>query len=31
LGGSWEKALVLTAWGGIVVALIDNLLYPIDR
>jgi predicted PurR-regulated permease PerM len=26
LGGSWEKALVLTAWGGIVVALIDNLL-----
>jgi hypothetical protein len=28
LGGSWEKALVLTAWGGIVVALIDNLLYP---
>jgi predicted PurR-regulated permease PerM len=29
LGGSWEKALVLTAWGGIVVALIDNLLYPV--
>jgi predicted PurR-regulated permease PerM len=27
--GSWEKALILTAWGGIVVALIDNLLYPI--
>jgi predicted PurR-regulated permease PerM len=29
VGGSWEKALVLTAWGGIVVALIDNLLYPV--
>jgi len=29
LGGSWEKALVLTAWGSIVVALIDNLLYPV--
>lgn len=27
--GSWEKALILTAWGSIVVALIDNLLYPI--
>ncbi len=27
--GSWEKALILTAWGGIVVALIDNLLYPV--
>jgi len=29
LEGHWEKALVLTAWGSIVVALIDNLLYPI--
>jgi predicted PurR-regulated permease PerM len=29
LTGSWEKALILTAWGGIVVALIDNLLYPV--
>jgi len=29
LDGHWEKALVLTAWGGVVVALIDNLLYPI--
>jgi predicted PurR-regulated permease PerM len=29
LTGSWEKALILTAWGSIVVALIDNLLYPI--
>jgi predicted PurR-regulated permease PerM len=28
LEGSWGKALILTAWGGIVVALIDNLLYP---
>jgi predicted PurR-regulated permease PerM len=27
--GSWEKALILTAWGGLVVGLIDNLLYPI--
>jgi predicted PurR-regulated permease PerM len=27
--GQWEKAVILTAWGGIVVALIDNLLYPI--
>lgn len=26
--GSWEKAIVLAAWGGIVVATIDNLLYP---
>ncbi len=29
LEGNWEKALALTAWGSIVVALIDNLLYPI--
>jgi len=29
LEGSWEKALVLTVWGSVVVALIDNLLYPI--
>jgi predicted PurR-regulated permease PerM len=29
LTGSWEKAIILTAWGGIVVALIDNLLYPL--
>jgi predicted PurR-regulated permease PerM len=27
--GQWGKAAILTAWGGIVVALIDNLLYPI--
>ena len=29
LDGSWEKALLLTLWGGVVVAGIDNLLYPI--
>lgn len=29
LEGSWEKALVLALWGSVVVALIDNLLYPI--
>ncbi len=29
LEGNWGKALILTAWGGIVIALIDNLLYPI--
>lgn len=27
--GSWEKALILTVWGGVVVAFIDNLLYPV--
>jgi predicted PurR-regulated permease PerM len=27
--GSWGKALVLAAWGGLAIALIDNLLYPI--
>ncbi len=27
--GMWGKALLLTAWGGIVVAGIDNLIYPI--
>jgi predicted PurR-regulated permease PerM len=27
--GSWVKALILVAWGGLVVSLIDNLLYPI--
>jgi predicted PurR-regulated permease PerM len=29
LEGDWNKALILTAWGSIVVALIDNLLYPV--
>jgi predicted PurR-regulated permease PerM len=27
--GQWGKAAILTGWGGIVIALIDNLLYPI--
>jgi len=27
--GQWGKAAILTVWGGIIVALIDNLLYPI--
>ncbi len=27
--GEWGKALILTAWGGIVVAGIDNLIYPV--
>jgi predicted PurR-regulated permease PerM len=26
--GSWVKAIVLVVWGGLVVSLIDNLLYP---
>jgi predicted PurR-regulated permease PerM len=29
LEGHWAKALILTGWGGIVIALIDNLLYPV--
>jgi predicted PurR-regulated permease PerM len=29
LEGSWGNALILTAWGAIVVGLIDNVLYPI--
>lgn len=29
LDGSWGKGLILTAWGTLVVSLIDNLLYPI--
>jgi predicted PurR-regulated permease PerM len=29
LHDTWIKALVLTAWGGGVIGLIDNLLYPI--
>lgn len=28
LAGSWGKALIMVAWGGLVVSLIDNLLYP---
>jgi predicted PurR-regulated permease PerM len=27
--GSWVKAVVLAIWGGLVVSLMDNLLYPI--
>lgn len=27
--GQWGKAAILTVWGGVIVALIDNLLYPI--
>jgi predicted PurR-regulated permease PerM len=28
LSGSWVKAVILVAWGGLVVGTIDNLLYP---
>lgn len=28
LEGSWGKALILAAWGGVVISLVDNLLYP---
>ncbi|HHZ10149.1 MAG TPA: AI-2E family transporter [Rhizobiales bacterium] len=28
LDGSWAKAIILAAWGGLIVAGIDNLLYP---
>jgi predicted PurR-regulated permease PerM len=27
--GEWGKAAMMTAWGTIIVGLIDNLLYPI--
>lgn len=26
--GSWGKAIILAVWGGLIVASIDNLLYP---
>ena len=29
IDGDWTRALVLVAWGTIVVGLIDNLLYPL--
>lgn len=29
IDGNWGSALVLTAWGTIVVSLVDNFLYPI--
>src|SRR5262245_39290802 len=28
LRGSWGKALILTAWGAVILGGIDNLLYP---
>jgi predicted PurR-regulated permease PerM len=28
LEGSWGKALLLTAWGALVIGLVDNILYP---
>jgi len=28
LEGHWGKAIILTVWGGIIVASVDNLLYP---
>lgn len=27
--GEWGRALVLVAWGGVIIATIDNLLYPV--
>ncbi|MBC7436629.1 MAG: AI-2E family transporter [Bdellovibrionales bacterium] len=27
--GDWDKALLLTVWGTLVIGLIDNLLYPL--
>jgi predicted PurR-regulated permease PerM len=29
LDGHWEKALILVAWGSIVIGLIDNIMIPI--
>lgn len=29
LSGSWPQAFILTAWGVIVIGVIDNLIYPI--
>ncbi|HEY0262912.1 MAG TPA: AI-2E family transporter [Granulicella sp.] len=29
LTGHWGKAAILAVWGGLVVSLIDNILYPI--
>jgi predicted PurR-regulated permease PerM len=29
LSGSWVKAIILTAWGIIVIGSVDNLLYPV--
>ena len=27
--GQWGKAVILTVWGSVVIALVDNLLYPV--
>lgn len=27
--GDWTRALILTAWGSVVIGLIDNILYPV--
>ena len=29
LEGDWGKALLLSAWGGVIIATIDNLLFPV--
>ncbi|MGD9541217.1 HAD-IC family P-type ATPase [Methylocystis sp.] len=29
LDGNWEKAIILSAWGGLVVGSVDNLLRPL--
>jgi predicted PurR-regulated permease PerM len=29
LSGSWVKAVILAIWGGLVVGLADNFIYPI--
>jgi predicted PurR-regulated permease PerM len=28
LEGSWGKAVILSLWGGVVISLVDNILYP---
>jgi predicted PurR-regulated permease PerM len=29
LDGQWTNALILAGWGGLIIATIDNLLYPV--
>lgn len=29
LDGEWMRALVLAGWGGVIIATVDNLLYPV--
>ena len=29
LEGDWGKAVLLAVWGGVIIATIDNLLYPV--